>query len=159
MTTTASTPLPAGFHTDDADDAQVRTYAGPPHVVPGRAAGAYAVVVLHADGEPADDFVTVELGDAEQQFTADQARTFARALTAAVDDLPGATNPAHPLDRFTVAEIAAEIVRRHDAVGGLLRLALAEADPATLTRQDRAALVDFLEKAMDARDGATDTVR
>ena len=54
------------------------------------------------------------------------------------------------LDGYTVGEIVAEIVRRHAEAGSLLRLALAEADPAALTRDDRAALVDVLERALDA---------
>ena len=71
----------------------------------------------------------------------------------------GHSQPVQALEQFTTAEIITAIGQRIEAAGGLLRLALAEADPATLTRQDRAALVDFLEKAMDARECATDTVR
>ena len=54
-----------------------------------------------------------------------------------------------PLDGFTTAEILGEVARR---VGGpdALRSAIAAADPAALTTQDRLALLDLFERASAA---------
>lgn len=131
---------PIGFFTDSDPDASLRTYAGTPHTVPGRQVAAYASVILHRDGEIADDFVTVEVGEVEQQFTLQQARALARAVTAAADDLQ-ACDPTHPLDSISTADITGP---------GALRAALAAADPEALTRDDRAALLDLLNRSFAA---------
>lgn len=140
--------LPAGFHTDDDIDADLCTYVGTPHAVAGRRAGAYAVVILHRDGQISDDFVTVEVGEAEVHLTLRQARQFAAAITQAADDLLAA-DPAHVLDTVSTAATLDEITRRVSGPDAL-RAVLAAADPAALTRADRSALLDLFSRAMDA---------
>ncbi len=140
--------LPAGFHTDDDIDADLCTYSGTPHVVAGRQAGAYAVVILHRDGQISDDFVTVEVGEAEEHLTLRQARQFAAAITQAADDLLAA-DPVHVLDTISTAAILDEITRRVSGPDAL-RAVLAATDPAALTRADRSAVLDLFNRAMDA---------
>lgn len=143
-----TTALPAGFHTDDDPDADLRTYVGTPHGVAGRQVAAYAVVELDHGGRLHDGLVRVEVGEAERDLTLRQARAFACAVTAAADDLLAAS-PAHPLDTVSTAAIWTEIVQRVTGPGAL-RTALAAADPAALTPEDRLALLDLVERAFDA---------
>lgn len=83
-------------------------------------------------------------------LTVDQARRFAAAVTAAADELAALVpDPAHPLDTVSTAAILEHIARRVSGPGAL-RAALASADPAALTREDRAALLDLLARAFDA---------
>lgn len=140
--------LPAGFLTGDSPDAELRTYAGTPHVVAGRPAGAYAVVIIDRDGRIGDDFVTVELGEAQRDLSLGQARQFAAAITRAADDLLAA-DPAHMLDTVGTAALLDEITRRVSGPGAL-RAALAAADPGELTQDDRAALLELAARAFDA---------
>lgn len=140
--------LPAGFMTDDKPDAELRTYAGTPHAVAGRPAAAYAVVIVHRDGQISDDFVTVEVGEAQRDLSLAQARQFASAITRAADDLLAA-DPANVLDTVNTAAIIDEITRRVSGPDAL-RAVLAAADPAALTRADRSALLDLFNRAMDA---------
>ena len=83
-------------------------------------------------------------------LTVTQARRFATAVMAAADELAAlCPDPADPLDAVGMVQLLDEIAARVTGPGAL-RAALASADPAALTREDRAALVDLLGRAFGA---------
>ena len=69
---------------------------------------------------------------------------------SAVAPPPGVESmTAQPLDAFTTAEILGEVSRRPGGAEAF-RQAIGAVDPATLTSEDRSALLDLLGRAFDA---------
>ena len=83
-------------------------------------------------------------------LTVQQARALAATIMATADELAALRpDPADPLDGVSMAELLDGIARR--VVGpGALRVAIASADPAALTTEDRLALLDLVERAFVA---------
>lgn len=160
----ADVPLPAGATTDGSGWARNNEGRWQRPVEWAAFPAAAPAVEVSVDGWQSTDGTysrDISLYAEDCDLSAEQARALAAVLLAAADELDrldgreqvGGVSTA--LDRATLQqaterEIVAEIVRRHAEAGSLLRLALAEADPAALTREDRAALVDVLERALDA---------
>jgi hypothetical protein len=83
-------------------------------------------------------------------LTVQQARRLAATIMAAADELAAIRpDPADPLDGVSMVQFLDEIA---DRVSGpvALRAAIAAADPATLTGEDRRALIDLLGLTFDA---------
>lgn len=79
-----------------------------------------------------------------------QARRLGAAIMAAADELAALRpDPADPLDGVSMVQLLDHIARRVSGPGAL-RAAIASADPAVLTREDRAALLDLLRTTYDA---------
>ena len=163
----ADVPLPAGASTDCAGwarNTETGEWARPVEWATFPAPGTAVEVCIDGMQSTGGTFTRdISLYAEDCDLSAEQARTLAAVLAAAADELDcldgreqaGGVPTAGDvtLQQATVPAIITEIGRRVDAAGGVLRLALAEADPAALTQADRTALLDLLERSHSAAGG------
>jgi hypothetical protein len=89
--------------------------------------------------------VHVEVGD--DPLTVEQARRLAAEILAAADYVAAlAPDPAHPLDRFSLAAIVEHVARRISGPGAL-RHVLANTVPADLTPDDRDTMLELIQQS------------
>ena len=152
--------IPAGTEADDWQHDQFgdyriiygasRSVAGRPDIIVRPTA-----IQLGHDG-------TIDNGDVLEQpkvhvgvvsgdpLTVQQARALAAAIMAAADELAALRpDPADPLDGVSMVQLLDGIADRVSGPGAL-RAALAAVEPVALTKEDRLALLDLVERAFAA---------